>query len=77
MTKAPFMALTASAPAEVEAEIFRSLHFSNPVRVLGNLDRPKNTVYSIMKKSNMHVSLLCSSGHPTASRHTDAGDRLT
>ena len=34
------MALTASAPADIEGTIVRSLHLQNPVFVHGDIDRP-------------------------------------
>ena len=39
LTKAPFMALTASAPPDVEAVILSSLHLHEPVLVSQPLDR--------------------------------------
>ena len=49
LSKAPFMALTASAPPHVEAEILSSLHMHDPVFVSQPLDRPN--VYVLASKS--------------------------
>ena len=40
LTAAPFMALTASAPPEIEATIVSSLHLNRPVFVRCDLYRP-------------------------------------
>ena len=40
LTSVPFMALTASAPSDVQVEITDSLHMSTPVIVSCSLDRP-------------------------------------
>lgn len=40
LTSVPFMALTASAPSNVQSTIVASLQLDNPVYVSGNLDRP-------------------------------------
>ena len=40
LTSVPFMALTASAPSNVQSTIVESLQLDNPVYVSGNLDRP-------------------------------------
>ena len=40
LTNPPFMALIATAPSHVEAELISSLHVCNPVVVRQPLDRP-------------------------------------
>ena len=40
LTDVPFMAVTASAPLDVEATVISSLHLHNPVIVHCDLDRP-------------------------------------
>ena len=40
LTKVPFMELTVTAPADVEATILSSLHMCDPVVVNKHLDRP-------------------------------------
>ena len=41
-TDVPFMALTASAPADIEATIVNSLHLESPVFIRGDVDRPNS-----------------------------------
>ena len=53
----PFMALTASAPPEVEATIISSLQLSNPVIVHCHLDRP-NIYFSCSPIKTLNVSKL-------------------
>ena len=55
LTKAPFMALTASAPPEIEREIFLSLSLTDPIVVKHSLNRP-NMYICVDKKSNCLVS---------------------
>ena len=55
MTTAPFMALTASAPPEIEVTIISSLHLKEPVAVTWQLDRP-NIYLSICKSVGLKVS---------------------
>ena len=54
LTNAPVMALTASAPPHVEAELVKSLHLQKTVYVKQPLDRP-NTFYAVYKKTSMVV----------------------
>ena len=49
LSRAPFMALTASAPPHVEAEILRSLYMHDSVFVSQPLDRPN--IYISASKS--------------------------
>jgi superfamily II DNA helicase RecQ len=51
----PFMALTASAPPEVEATIVSSLQLNNPVIVHCDLDRP-NIYFSSSPIKTLNVS---------------------
>ena len=55
LTSATFVALTASAPLEVEAEIISSLFLNNPVKVYRPLDRP-NIFLSSAKSFSLSVS---------------------
>ena len=55
LTKAPFMALTASAPPEIEREINLSLSLTDPIVVKHSLNRP-NMYICIDKKSSCLVS---------------------
>ena len=41
LTDAPFMALTASAPANTQSKIIESLHLKDPIVVYQLLDRAK------------------------------------
>ena len=66
LTDVPFMALTASAPPEVEATIISSLQLNNPLIVHRDLDRP-NIYFSSSAIKTLNVSfsvkiecLLCS-----------------
>lgn len=40
LTDAPFMALTASAPTNVQSAIVKSLHLKGPIVISYSLDRP-------------------------------------
>ena len=40
LVSAPFMALSASAPPDVEAEIIESLHLKSPEIIVCDLNRP-------------------------------------
>ena len=51
------MALTASAPSEIQNIIVQSLHLQDPVYVLKSLDRP-NIFLSAGKSLGMSVSPL-------------------
>ena len=53
----PFMALTASAPPEIEATIVSSLQLNNPVIVHCDLDRP-NIYFSCSPIKTLNVSKL-------------------
>ena len=55
LTKAPFMALTGSAPPATAAEILRSLSITQPVVVMRRLNR-ENIYLSISKKQAIAVS---------------------
>ena len=55
LTSAPFLALTASAPADIEKHVIASLHLSNPVKVYQPLDRP-NIFLSSKKSTGLAVS---------------------
>ena len=57
LTKAPVMALTASAPPHVEAELVKTLHLQKTVYVKQPLDR-QNTFYAVYKKTSMAVRVL-------------------
>lgn len=63
LTNAPFMALTASAPPRIEAEVKSSLelHVHDCVMVSHPLDRP-NIYISTQRKSSLSVSLLFTCG---------------
>ena len=56
LTDVPFMALTASAPPEVEAAIISSLQLNNPVVVHCDLDRP-NIYFSSTSIKTLNVSV--------------------
>lgn len=56
LTAAPFMALTASAPPEIEGTIVSSLHLKEPVVVKRRLDRP-NIYLSTSKSVGIKASL--------------------
>ena len=56
LTDVPFIALTASAPAETEKCIIESLHLESPVITSRTLDRP-NIFFSISKSVSLEVSL--------------------
>ena len=55
LTNVPFMALTASAPDEVEATIISSLQLNSPVIVHCDLDRP-NIYFSVSSIKTLNVS---------------------
>ena len=55
LSSAPVMALTASAPAAIEAHVVSFLSMRTPVYVRNPLDRG-NIYYSVMKKSSISVS---------------------
>ena len=55
LTNAPFMALTASAPPEIETTIISSLHLKESVVVTRQLDRP-NIYLSVCKSVGLKVS---------------------
>ena len=55
---APFMALTASAPPNVEAEVKANLELRNYIMVSLPLDRP-NIYMSTKKKCSISVSCAC------------------
>ena len=55
LTKAPFMALTASAPSATMNEISTSLCLNSPVLVFRNLNR-ENTYLSVGTKLAINVS---------------------
>ena len=57
LTTAPFMALTASAPPEIEATIISSLHLREPIVVTCPLDRP-NIYLSTCKSVGLKVKNL-------------------
>ena len=54
-TDVPFMALTASAPADIEATIVNSLHLESPVFIRGDVDRP-NIFLSVSGIKSLSVS---------------------
>ena len=54
-TDVPIMALTASAPADIQATIINSLHLENPVFVRGDVDRP-NIFLSVSGIKSLSVS---------------------
>ena len=56
LTSVPFMALTASAPSDVQVEITNLLHMSTPVIVSCSLDRP-NIYLSTSQVKSLNVSL--------------------
>ena len=60
LTNAPFMALTASAPPSIEAEITSNLemHAHDCITVSLPLDRP-NIYMSTKRKCSFSVSLVC------------------
>ena len=55
LTDVPFLALTASAPPEIEDLIVQSLHLRSPVIVSRTLDRP-NIFFSMSKSFGLEVS---------------------
>ena len=57
LTKAPIMALSASAPPSFEMDIFSTLALSDPVLVKMPLNR-SNIFLSVGKKSSIKVSLV-------------------
>ncbi len=61
LTSAPFIALTASAPPDIEAEICSLLELKDPVHVKLPLDRPniylRNTEKTGISVSYIHVQL--------------------
>ena len=60
LSKAPFMALTASAPPHVEAEILSSLHMRDTVFVSQPLDRPNIASRSMgVKVRSLSMIILC------------------
>ena len=56
LTNAPFMALTATAPPNVEAALMNSLHMSNAVIMRQPLDRP-NIYLSASRGFGIKVSI--------------------
>ncbi len=56
LTTAPFVALTATAPPEVEAELLTSLELNDPAIVKHPLDRPN--IYLSVVKVSLAVSFL-------------------
>lgn len=58
LVKVPFMSLTASAPANVEADIVSCLGLTNVVYIRQSLNRP-NTYFSVRTKSSLAVSKEC------------------
>ena len=61
ITKAPIMALTASAPPAFEREIVNSLALIHPIVVRQQLNRP-NICISVGKKVSITVSSCCTKG---------------
>ena len=63
LTTAPIVALTASAPPEIEATIISSLYLREPIVVTRQLDRPNiyiSTCKSVGLKVNLYtVQQLC------------------
>ena len=57
LTDAPFMALTASAPADVQSKIIESLHLKEPVIVSNSLDR-SNIFLSACPIKSVKVSCI-------------------
>ena len=57
VTRAPFMALTATASSDVQSEIEQSLNLINPAVVSLNLNRP-NIYFSVSTIQSMNVSHL-------------------
>ena len=57
LTRAPFMALTASAPPATTMHINRSLALDNPITITHNLNRP-NIFLSVGKRTAVTVSLF-------------------
>ena len=55
LTSAPFMALSASAPPNVEAEIIDSLDLNSPKIISCDLNRP-NIYFSASRKYSLNVS---------------------
>ena len=66
LSKAPFIALTASAPPHVQAEILTSLHMHDPVFVSQPLDRPN--IYMSASKS-LGVKVRLGNGHSVHTLH--------
>lgn len=58
LSKAPLIALTASAPPEIEQSILTSLHMRDPVIVRQELNRP-NIYMSASRSMGVKVSLHC------------------
>ena len=56
LTDVPFMALTASAPSDIQDVIVNSLHLNNPVFVNCDLDRP-NIYMSVNPIKSLNVSV--------------------
>ena len=52
----PFLALTASAPPDIQATIVTSLQLDNPGYINGNLDRP-NIYMSATPITSLNVSV--------------------
>ena len=63
----PFMALTASAPPEVQADITNTLHLRSPITVSCSLDRP-NVFISASRITSLSVSSSCLSVHHNSFR---------
>jgi len=57
LSKAPFMALTASAPPAFVKEIVTSLSMRQPAIIEQSLNRP-NIFYCVMKKTSLKVKLI-------------------
>ena len=58
----PFMALTASFPPQVQADITNTLHLCSPITVSCCLDRP-NVFISACPIASLSVSNICLSSH--------------
>ncbi len=56
LTDVPFMALTASAPSDIQDVIVNSLHLNDPVFVSCDLDRP-NIYMSVNPIKSLNVSI--------------------
>ena len=56
LLSAPFMALSASAPPDIEAEIIESLDLNSPAIITCDLNRP-NIFFSASRKYTFAVSI--------------------